>query len=362
MNLLGGRFGKLPPIPFGGRIEPIERQAWILSGVGLLIALIGLVFAPRAVLAAWLASCAAWIGWPIGSMALILVHALTGGRWGIVIRPALRAGIATLPLLLPALVLLLAGSHQLYPWLARDPVPALTNRFYLNAPFAALRILIDLVVWGGLAVLCLRGRNLERIAPAGLIALALTFSFAAVDLTESLDPRFNSSAYGMIAMAGAGLFALSLGILLASFRAPTDDLRDLARLLLGLTVLWAYLDFVQFLIVWQSNLPSEAPWYRVRTEGGWGVAALAIMLLHFLLPFALLALSPLQRRRSVIRFVAALLAVMEVIRNLWLVLPARPNSVLLDLACILAFAAAAMALARRRGMRERPPVQGVAHV
>jgi hypothetical protein len=347
----------------GGRLGGTERLAWILSGLGLLIALGGLLFAPHALFIAWLASCAAWIGWPIGSMALILVHALTGGRWGIVIRPALRAGVATLPLLLPALVLLLAGSRQLYPWLARDPMPALTNGFYLNAPFALLRIVVDLVVWGGLAVLCLRGRDLQRIAPAGLILLALTFSFAAIDLTESLDPRFNSSAYGMVAMAGAGLLALSIGILLASFRAPVEDLRDLARLLLGLTILWAYLDFVQFLIVWQSNLPSEAPWYRVRIEGGWGVAAVAIMLLHFLLPFALLALSPLQRRRGVIRFVAGLLVAMEVIRNLWLVLPAqRQHSALLDLACILVFAAAAAALARRRGVLDGSPAHGVAHV
>jgi hypothetical protein len=349
--------------PVVHRPESLERLAWILSGLGLLIALGGLLFAPRALYAAWLASVAAWLGWPIGSMALVLVHALTGGRWGIVIHPALRAGIATLPLVLPALVLLLVGSHQLYPWLARGPAaPVLTNGFYLNPFFAAVRLLLDLLIWGALAVLCLRGRNLQRIAPAGLILLALSFSFAAIDLTESLDPRFNSSAYGMIAMAGAGLLALSIGILLASFRAPVEDLRDLARLLLGLTILWAYLDFVQFLIVWQSNLPSEAPWYRVRMEGGWGVAALSIMLLHFLLPFGLLALSPLQRKRGVIRFVAGLLVAMEVIRNLWLVLPAQRHSALLDLGCILAFAAAAAALARRRGLLDRPSAHGVAHV
>ena len=45
-----------------------------------------------------------WLGWPLGSIALILIHALTGGRWGLAIRPQLVAGIATLPLVLPALV------------------------------------------------------------------------------------------------------------------------------------------------------------------------------------------------------------------------------------------------------------------
>ena len=37
---------------------------------------------------------------------------------------------------------------------------------------------------------------------------------------------------------------------------------DLGRLLQGLLVLWVYLDFMQFLIVWQSDLPQEAAWYR----------------------------------------------------------------------------------------------------
>ena len=31
---------------------------------------------------AWLAAVTVWMGWPLGSMALLLIHALTGGRWG----------------------------------------------------------------------------------------------------------------------------------------------------------------------------------------------------------------------------------------------------------------------------------------
>ncbi len=50
----------------------------------------------------------------------------------------------------------------------------------------------------------LRSRNLAAVAPAGLILLAVTFTFATIDLTMSLDPRFNSSIYGLIALAGAG--------------------------------------------------------------------------------------------------------------------------------------------------------------
>ncbi|ACI50621.1 conserved hypothetical protein [Gluconacetobacter diazotrophicus PA1 5] len=332
-----------------------EGVAWAIAGLAGLAVLAGLVWMPRAVYGPWLAACAAWLGWPLGSMALILAHALTGGRWGDILRPALRAGVATLPLGLPALAVLLAGAGDLYPWLHAGGTAHAANRFYLNPSFALLRIALYAGVWAVLAVACLRGGRLARIAPAGLILLALTFSFASIDLTESLDPHFNSSAYGLIAAAGAGLLALALAMLLVLLAGSADGAatRDLARLLLGLTVLWAYLDFMQFLIIWQSNLPVEAAWYGRRLHGGWGAVAVGIVLLHFLLPFVLLMLAPLQVRRPVVLGAAALLVTMEVARNLWLVLPERASvSVMLTLASLLLFAGAGAALCLRTMQRE----------
>lgn len=325
-----------------------ERNAWVLGGLGLAAALAGLFVAPRAFFGAWLAALVAWLGWPLGSMALVLTHALTGGRWGVAIRPALLAGVLTVPLLAPAIVPWAAGLHSLYPWLHADTARELTNRMYLNLPFLIGRGVGYLIVWFGLAVLILRGRGMYRLAPPGLILLALTFTFAAIDLTESLDPSFSSSAYGMIAAAGAALLALSIAILLTGAAAPPETLADLGKILLGLTVLWAYLDFVQFLIVWESNLSAEAPWYVVRSRGGWGVIAGLIALAHFLLPFALLLSPRLQRSRAGILIVAALLAAMEILRDLWLVLPALPaGSAWIDIACLLAFFGCATALAMR---------------
>ncbi|GAB6968192.1 hypothetical protein JCM25156A_22290 [Komagataeibacter kakiaceti JCM 25156] len=302
------------------------NRAWhgalVVSAVALVAAVAAAIRAPHAVFPAWLAVSAAWIGWPLGSMALLFVHALSGGRWGELLRPGLRAGVATLPLGVPVLAGVLWGAGYLYPWLRPDAQARITNGFYLNGPFALGRVAVYLLAWGGLGVLCLRGRDLERVAPGGLIVLALTSGFAAIDLTESLDPHFSSSAYGLIASAGAVLLAFAMAVLFEGMRATTAELRDLARLLLGLTILWAYLDFMQFLIVWQSNLPVEAAWYAPRLRGGWGAVALAIAGLHFLLPFVLLVLPPLQARRRVVLLAAGLLVGMETVRNLWLVLPA----------------------------------------
>lgn len=300
----------------------LRRIACGVSAMALVAAVAGAIRAPHALFPAWLAVCAAWIGWPVGSMALLLVHALSGGRWGDILRPGLRAGVATLPLGIPMLVGVLWGAGYLYPWLRPDGQARITNGFYLNGPFALGRVGIYVLAWGSLGAICLRGGDLGRIAPGGLVVLAFTSGFAAIDLTESLDPHFSSSAYGLIASAGAVLLAFAMAVLSEGMRANTAELRDLARLLLGLTVLWAYLDFMQFLIIWQSNLPVEAAWYAPRLRGGWGDVAVGIAGLHFLLPFVLLALPPLQARQRVVLPVAGLLAGMEVLRNFWLVLPA----------------------------------------
>ena len=119
-----------------------------------------------------------------------------------------------------------------------------------------------------------------------------------------------------------------------------------------LLVLWAYLDFMQILIVWNSDLPDEANWYLPRLVGGWATMAIFIAAVHFLLPFFALIWPQVQRSQSALRALAALLVVAEVPRAWWLVIPAagRPLSAFdaVPMVTILGLAAA-MALRAFRG-------------
>ena len=69
--------------------ERAERVAWGVGAIGLALALLGWLLEPTVFPHAWLAALSSWIGWPLGCLALLLVHALTGGRWGDAIRPQL---------------------------------------------------------------------------------------------------------------------------------------------------------------------------------------------------------------------------------------------------------------------------------
>jgi len=312
------------------------RPHWTVPAVGvggLAIATLGWLLEPAAFYAGWLAAVTLLGAWSLGSMALLLIHALTGGRWGDALRPSLRIGLCSLPLLLLAVVPLLAGLRQLYPWARPDHYAG--NHFYLNAAFFETRGVVYLVLWFGLGWLTLRARDLSRIAPVGLIVLALTTTCAAIDSTMSLDPRFVSSIYGMIAGAGMGLLALSAAVLFTVTEVQPAVREDFGKLLLALVVLWIYLDFMQLLIVWQSDLATEAPWYLARSRGFWGATRLVIAAGHFALPFFLLLSPRLQRSQTVVAGVAGLLVAMEVLRAWWTVLPAlglAPGWV--DLACV----------------------------
>jgi hypothetical protein len=308
-----------------------ERTAWLIGIVGLIGAVVGWIVAPSVFPHAWLAALAVWMGWPVGCMGLLLVHALTGGRWGYATRPQLAAGMITLPLLLPAIVPMLIQIPSLYPWASSEVAAHLNNRFYLNLPFFVGRRIIYLIVWLGLSALILRALRqdepdaaLARIAPAGLILLAVTVSFSAIDTTMSLDPEFASSVYGLIAIAQMGLFALSVALFAAAVGLPPDEstMHSLGRLLLGLLVFWAYLDFMQLLIVWESDLSKEASWYALRWRGGWGIVAGVLAAGHFLLPFFALIWPQVQRSRRAIAAIAALLVLCEVVHGWWLVVPA----------------------------------------
>ena len=328
------------------------RPAFLVGTAGLAVAALGWgLDAPR-FYAGWLASFTLLGAWSLGSMALLLVHALTGGRWGDALRPALLLGVCTLPLLLPAAIPFVSGLAPLYPWARPEDAAHLANRFYLNLPFFALRGVIYLVVWFTLGALVMRGRSLHRIAPAGLFLLAITTTFAAMDTTMSLDPHFVSSIYGMMAATGMVLLALSIAVLLSAARAPAAVVADFGKLLQALVILWIYLDFMQLLIVWQSDLSSEAPWYLDRSRGFWGAMRIVIAVGHFVLPFFLLVSPRLQRSRQVVIGVAALLVVMEVLRSWWTVLPSLGETVgWIDIGCMLGVGGLAAGVALWAGRR-----------
>jgi len=297
----------------------------VAASFGAALCAIGALTDPQAVLRGWLASFAFWIGLPLGAMMLLFAHDLTGGRWGTAAVPALRAMVAFLPPMLLMLVPVLLLLPELYPWARAADAAHLKNRFYLNAPFFYARTAVYAMVWLGSALVALRwsGRNRNQLAAPGLILLGLTVTFASFDWFMSIEPEWGSSIYGMMIVGGQLLGALALATLAAVLGGRTDagQRQDLGSLLTAAILLWFYLSFMQFLIVWQENLPHEITWYVARLSGGWGWAAVMGALVQGALPFAALIWWPVKRSRGGLAAVCLLLLAAHLLECWWLILP-----------------------------------------
>ncbi|MBP2292628.1 hypothetical protein [Azospirillum rugosum] len=306
------------------------RAASLLVGAtGLVLCAVGLVFDPGAVLRGWLAAFAFWIGLPLGALMLLLAHDLTGGRWGRAAREPLRATAATMPLLAVCLLPILFALPQLYPWARPEEAANLKNLFYLNAPFFVGRALVFVGLWSLLSLVAAwRAAAVPApVAVTGLILLALTATLAAFDWTMSLEPDWGSSIYGMMVISGHLLAALALATLVAVVAGPAGEgeRMDLGSLLIAGLLLWFYLSFMQFLIIWEEDLPKEITWYVARLAGGWGWVAVLGALGQGALPFFALIWWPVKRSRVGLGTVCALLLASHLLECWWLVLPGTPG-------------------------------------
>jgi hypothetical protein len=329
--------------------EHANHAAWA-GATGILLLVISARFEGRVTLQSWLFVWWFVLGIPLGSMALLMVHNLTGGDWGEFLRPALEAALRTLPLVLLAAVPLLLDLRDLYPWARSADVGASAllraKSWYLNPLFFLLRSAICWIAWMWLAQL-LRKWSFARlhdgddaaalrrraISAVGLLVYLVTLTVAAVDWVMSLSPDWYSTTFGLLAAVGEALTAFAAAIVCATWwlrGAPRGEsprnlpatFNDLGNLLLMLVMTWAYLAFTQYLIIWAENLPNEIVWYLPRLQTSWSTLAIAIVVLHFALPFLVLLSWRAKRAPQALGALAALLLLAHLMDAYWTVMPA----------------------------------------
>lgn len=290
-----------------------------------------------------------WNGLAVGSLAVLMLQYLTGGAWGIAIRRELEAATRTLPLTAAAFLPLAFGMHRLYEWTHADAVAGdellQKKAGYLNTPFFLARTAIAFAIWMLLAYALNRwsrdqdthgdhtaiDRKLQLVSGGGLVVYALTTTFTSIDWVMSLEPHWYSTMYGVIFMVSQALGALALAtfavVRLARHKPVSEflggrHLHDLGKMMFAFTMIWAYVNFSQYLIVWSGNIPEEIVWYLARFRGGWGWVGLAVLLLHFVLPFLLLLSRRANRDPKTLLLAAGILIGMRFVDIAWLVLPA----------------------------------------
>lgn len=336
-------------------VSRLQSGGMVVGGIGLLLAVIGAFTSPDKFFQSYLFSYMLVLGLTLGSLGLLMLQHLTGGRWGIMIRRPLEAATRNIWLVLLMFIPIVLGMKYLYSgngnetgWLnspktgegALSPL----QQWYLTPTGFVGRAIFYFVIWFWLMYLFnkwskeqdsnaddegIRNR-LKFLAAPGIILYVLAMSFAAIDWVMSLSPHWASTIYGFLFVAGQLIASMALMVVVMTMLSKTEPLahvfqkyhlHDLAKLLFAFNMLWAYFDFSQLLIIWSGNQPEEISFYRTRLYGGWGIVAVIVLILGFALPFLILLSRDVKRNAGLVSKIAIWMIFMRLVDLYWMTRP-----------------------------------------
>ncbi len=328
------------------RLGSWQTRALIVGVIGGALCLLGVFVNPRQFFISYLFAYLFWAGLAFGSLEFLMIHHLTGGRWGWPVRRFLEAAVMTLPLLAVLFVPLCFGLRSLYQWM--DPHAVATNpilqhrQAYMNAPGFIIRAAIFFAIWIVVARLLTRWsvlqddstsveltQKMRTLSGPGLAIYPLTATFVLTDWVLSLEPDWYSTMFLVLIVIGQMLSSLTLVICLLAalhrertYTGVTDThFHHLGMLLFAFIMLWTYMAFGQLLIIYSGNLPHEIIWYVHRIATNWKIGVWFLVLFHFALPFFLLLSRELKKKVAALASLAALVLFAHLVNDYWLVAP-----------------------------------------
>jgi hypothetical protein len=329
------------------RLSSLQTKALIAGGIALGFCVFGAFSNSKQFFVSYLFSYVFWLGVALGCLGFLMVHHLTGGRWGFAVRRFYEAAIMTLPLMALLFIPVCFGLRDLYLWTdpqAIDADPVLQHRSaYMNAPAFMIRAAVFFLIWIGVALALNKWsfqqdattgveptRKLRTLSGPGIALYPVTATFVLVDWVLSLEPDWYSTMFVVLIIIGQMLAGLAFGIMLLALLYKTKPMSDfvttthfhhLGMLLLAFVMLWTYMSFGELLIIYSGNLPHEIVWYLHRIAGDWKLVVWFLFLFHFLVPFFLLLSRELKRNVPVLATIAGVIFFAHIVNTYWLIAP-----------------------------------------
>ncbi len=349
----------------------------------------------------------------LGSMFFILVERLTKAGWSITVRRTAEFFASAAPVFFLLFIPVLFCMPTLYPWLSSgegvesaahaQPAPPSPHggvtlgaqrgepqedpeevaeaevlakkRPWLNRTGWLARAFIYFAVWSWIGLTFFRlsasqdgtkdpklTLKAESLAPVAVMLFGFTLTGAAFDWLMSLLPSWYSTIFGVTIFAGSVVVMYATMILVTlSLRSAghlkqainVEHYHDMGKLLFGFLVFWAYVSFAQFMLIWYAAIPDETTFFHHRWDvGPWMYVSLAIVILHFVVPFFILLSRNVKRRLAALAFGAAWLIVMHVVEMYWQVMPYFGGGDItvswIDLVCLVGVAGTYLAIVFHR--------------
>jgi len=328
-------------------IERRQMPALIVGVLGL-VGLVAIGHGSVQFFRSYLFAFQFWVFFPLGCLALLMVHHLTGGWWGLPIRRILEAGSRTMPLMAVLFIPLLFGISKIYSWarpedVANDNILQM-KQWYLNQHGFIIRAVIYFAIWILFSSVLNKlskeqdqtgdpslAHRMSAWSGPGLVIWSLCVTGASVDWVMSLEPHWFSTIYGFLFIVIECLVALCFSIFVVRMFSEYEPIKssiepttllDLGNLTLAFVLLITYMSFDQLLIIWAGNLKVEIPWYTQRVFGAWAPIAVLLIVLHFFVPFFLLLQRGMKRRLRVLSTITISLVALTLVNLYWIMEPA----------------------------------------
>ena len=322
-----------PPAP----LRTSRRLMMMAAGAVMLAAVVFLYQWPTAILTGYLAGWLLWLGVPLGTTALALIHRMSGGDWGNQLFSDIPVRVKPIPWMAILFIPVLIGMKLLYPFVTKGvPIPLDESKFrhfWLTPNMFIIRSIVYFVVWtiASRFAACQteRAKNMQGWAGFCFLLLVITITGAAFDWVGLLSEDFYSTMFGLFFGVSFSLTAqatMILGALTRYSDVPVRRVHDWGQLLMVLVILHAYTAFSQFLIIWSSNIPREATWYLARNTGGWGAIILFLVVVQFFVPLISLIMRKVTNHRQLLSIVAGGLLAAQWLEMSWLILPSMKEA------------------------------------
>ena len=317
----------------------VNKAAMFCIGTGVILAIAGMALNQSAIIPAYLVGAMYVVGISVTALFFSALQFLVRAGWSASLRriPEMMGWFAqfSIVILLPILLFRNTFFHGIEDIPSKAP--------YTNTPFFIVRVIGYCLFWFWMHRYIVGNsikqddasdyaptvKNYKRSA-LFVLGYALTITFAAFDLMMALEPHWFSTIFGLYYFAGNFVATLSVLALLVMSVMNTGELKgfinkehmhDLGKLMFAFTIFWTYIHFSQYFLIWYSNLPEETFYYIDRTKDGWEIMGWSSLVLHFIVPFALLLRQDVKRNQLVMKAAACVLLFAHFIDLSWIIIP-----------------------------------------
>jgi len=349
------------------KVSKVKTIAFGIAGIGSIISIYLLFFAPNPVKASyaysWVFAFYFFLTLSIGGVFWTLLHNVSNSGWGTSVRRTFENLGSTFPWMMIFVIPLLLPQVQqyLYEWMNihRAAVGGLKEHlhhadhllynkyWFMNLPFWYGRVIFYAV---GLSLVIIGLRKLSvaqdtdphpgtaRLFKARfhstytLIIFALTITFTGFDFLMGLDYKWFSTMWGVYLFAGSALNSMAVIILVCAWLKNQGHLKHvttgehfhiMGKLLFAFTTFWAYIAFSQFFLIWYAGITEETSYFLIRNTGNWNTASIALVFGHFVIPFVILLQAWLKKNPKYLSIMAVYTLAMHVLDHYIITIPER---------------------------------------